>query len=69
MTSTGESEKEEEEETAENLRAASPGQEMHSEPIQRNNDPEESQCADSEKKLSPEVKTEQSTTEIESEPS
>lgn len=68
MTSTGESEKEEEE-TAENLRAASPGQEMNSEPIQRNNDPEESQCADSEKKLSPEVKTEQSTTEIESEPS
>lgn len=68
MTSTGESEKEEEE-TAENLRAASPGQEINSEPIQKNNDPEESQCADSEKKLSPEVKTEQSTTEIESEPS
>ncbi|XP_036950919.1 U2 small nuclear ribonucleoprotein auxiliary factor 35 kDa subunit-related protein 2 [Acanthopagrus latus] len=65
-TSTGESEKEE---TAENLRAASPGQEMNSELIEKNNDLDESQCADSEKKFSPEANTEQSHTEIKNEPS
>ncbi|XP_073321345.1 U2 small nuclear ribonucleoprotein auxiliary factor 35 kDa subunit-related protein 2-like [Pagrus major] len=65
-TSTGESEKEEE--TAENLRAASPSQEMNSEHIQKNNDLDESQCVDSEKKFSPEAEIEQSNTEIESEP-
>ncbi|KAM8762082.1 U2 small nuclear ribonucleoprotein auxiliary factor 35 kDa subunit-related protein 2-like isoform 2-T2 [Acanthopagrus schlegelii] len=66
-TSTGESEKDEE--TSENLRAASPGQEMNSELIEKNNDLDESQCADSEKKFSPEANTEQSHTEIENEPS
>ncbi|XP_042348317.1 U2 small nuclear ribonucleoprotein auxiliary factor 35 kDa subunit-related protein 2 [Plectropomus leopardus] len=69
MSSSGESEKEEEseDETVENPTAASLSQGINeTEIIQQNNDLDESSCADN--KFSPEVKDEQSHTEIPSEP-
>lgn len=65
-TSSGESEKEKEseEETVENLTVTSPVQEIKEiELIQKNNDTDESPCVDSET-LGPEVKIQQSNTEM-----
>lgn len=70
MTSSGESEKEKEsdEETVEKHSETSPSQEIkETELLQKNNDLDGSTSVDREKKCSPEVKSEQSNTEISSE--
>lgn len=66
--SSGESEtdKESKEETAEKLTAASPGQQINE--TELNTDSHESPCVQSEKELSPEVKSEPSSPEILNEP-
>lgn len=71
MTSSGESdnEKESEGETVENLTATGPSQEIpETEPTQGNNDWDGNRFVDSEKAFSLERKSEDSNTEMESEP-